>query len=341
MTHSIDRRTFLAAAAGTTLVAGETPPVAFYFVSDTHFLAEKDNPGRLDPRSAKITTQLIATLNRLPGTDIPAIAGGGKVLAPRGAIHGGDCIDTGDKTNVKMQQTEWSGFADTFGLTGKDGQLKVPVYEVHGNHDSPRGDGLAVKKIIARNKTRPDLVNVSANGVHYSWDWSNVHFVNLGIVVGEDASVKRRRRYAPLDSLAFLVTDLKDKVGNSGRPIVITHHIDLLRYSQPLPVEDKRAEKMEWDPADVQGFYAALKGYNVVAILYGHTHARNVLRWDGTPKAARTGIATFNVEKSSHFAAMRQAFFYFEIRGGKVLVREYRTEDGWQTGSWTPQTWTA
>ncbi len=177
--------------------------------------------------------------------------------------------------------------------------------------------------------------------MHYSWDWGGVHFVNLGIVVGQVADVARKRRYAPLGSLDFLAADLKEKVGTSGKPVVITHHVDVLRYAQPLPVEDKKAEGMEWDPADVRGFHDALKGYAVAAILYGHTHARNVFRWDGSNKAAKEGIPTFNVDNSSHFAGKLQAFFYFEVRADGLLVREYQTADAWKTGSWTPQSWTA
>jgi hypothetical protein len=346
-----DRRQFL--AAGSAAVAAlpavaraadpdpKDDPVAFFLVGDTHFLARKDDPARLDARSAAVTSRLVDVLNALPGTEIPGAAGGGTVLAPRGVIHAGDCIDTGDKADVRMLATEWAAFADTFGLTGKDGKLGVPVYEVHGNHDSRRGDGLAVKKIIERNKARPGVTNGSGNGVHYSWDWGRVHFVPLGIVVGEVAGVAGRRRYAPLGSLDFLVADLREKVGTSGRPVVVTHHVDVLRYAQPLPVDEKQAAGMEWHPADVKGFHDALKGYTLAAVLYGQTHARNVFRWDGTGKAAKEGIPTFNVDNGSHFAGKQQAFFYVEVRGGKVVAREYQTADAWETGSWTPQVWTA
>lgn len=349
MPGRLHRRDFVAAATGVAATAGirasqSKPPedaVAFFLVGDTHFLADKENTARLDGRSAAITARLIEWLNKLPGTDLPAAAGGGKVLAPRGVIHAGDCIDTGDKGNIAMQATEWAAFADAYGLKGGDGRLRYPVYEVHGNHDSPRGDGLAVRKIIERNKNRPGVSNTSPSGVHYSWDWAGVHFINLGILVGQVGGVARRRRYGPLGSLDFLVSDLKEKVGTSGRPVVITHHVDMLRYAQPLPVEDKKAESMEWDPADVRAFHEALAGYRVAAILYGHTHARNVFRWDGTNKAAKEGIPTFNVDNSSHFAGRQQAFFHMEIRGDTVTAREFQTADAWETGSWTNQAWTS
>lgn len=343
------RRQFVAAAGAAMLPAflpasepqPDDEPVSFFLIGDTHFLANKEDPAKLDERSAGVTTRLVDQLNRLPGTEIPDAAGGGVVGTPRGVIHAGDCIDSGDKANVKMQESEWAAFADTLGLTGSDGRLKLPLYEVHGNHDSPRGDGLAVRQIIARNKHRPGVTNASANGLHYSWDWGRVHFVNLGIVVGQSSDVARKRRYAPLDSLAFLSEDLRKQVGDSGRPVICTHHVDVLRYAQPLPVDDARAAGMEWDPADVRGFHDALRGYNVAAILYGHTHARNVFRWDGTNKAAMKGIPTFNVDNSSHFAGKQQACFYFELGPDGLLAREYQTRDGWETGSWTPQVWRA
>jgi predicted phosphodiesterase len=348
VTHLLTRRQFVATAASLTVPAclrgdpiqPKDEAVAFFLVGDTHFLADKDGPAKLDERSALVTSRLISQLNRLPGSEIPSSAGGGMVLSPRGVIHAGDCIDTGDKAHVKMQETEWAAFADVFGLSGKEGKLKVPVYEVHGNHDSPHGEGVAIQKMIARTKVRPGVGNVSKNGVHYSWDWAGVHFVNLGIVVGQAVATSRKRRYAPMDSLEFLVSDLREKVGASGKPVVITHHVDMLRYAQPLPIEDKKAQGMEWDPEDVKGFHDALRGYNIAAILYGHTHARNVFRWDGSNKAAAEGIPAFNVSRSSHFSTQQQALFYFEIRGDGLIAREYRTTDTWETGSWTPQTWT-
>jgi cytolysin (calcineurin-like family phosphatase) len=343
---SLSRRQFLATStaglASTAFVnAKAAEPVAFFVVGDTHFLADKADPKKLDARSAGTNTRLIDALNKLPGTSIPNTAGGGTVLAPQGLIHAGDCIDSGDKPYVAMQETEWAAFTEQFGLTGQDGRLKMPVFEVHGNHDSPRGDGLAVKKITERNKCRPGVSNVSPNGVHYSWDWGRVHFVCLGIVVGEVKTVSRKRRYAPLDSLDFLVSDLKNKVGASGRPVVITHHVDMLRYAGPANADDASLASKEWDPADVKGYYDALRNYNVAAILYGHTHARNVYKWDGGTKPAAKGVPTFNVDNSGHYFSKNQAFYYMEISDGGVTAREYQTTDAWETGSWTPQVWTA
>ena len=315
--------------------------ISFFLVGDTHYLADKENPQNLDPRSAATNDRLIDVLNRLPGTRIPDTAGGGEVIAPAGVIHAGDVIDSGDKNGgayARMQETEWQGFASGFGHTGRDGRLQYPVYEVHGNHDGPCGKGLVIDGIIQRNKSRPGLASVSKNGLHYSWDWGGVHIVNLGIVVGQVKSVSRKRRYQPLESLDFLVTDLADSVGDSGRPVFLTHHIDVARYST-APNPDGPASSAEWDPADVRGYYEAIQGYNIAAILYGHTHARNIYQWDGSPKKAAEGMSVFNVDNSAHFASDAQAMFYFQLRNGEMIVRELATRDRWQTAEWTPQFW--
>ena len=127
-------------------------------------------------------------------------------------------------------------------------------------------------------------------------------------------------------------------IGTSGRPIVLTHHIDVARYStDPLPTGP--ATSAEWDPADVHGYYEAIRDFNVIAIQYGHTHARNVYRWDGTIKRGQIGIPTFNVDNSAHFASKAQAIFYFQLVDHELVVREIATADRWETINWTPQVW--
>lgn len=346
------RRQFLASgsaaaaafAMGRPLLAADATkdqPTAFFLIGDTHYLAEKESPAHLDERSAAVTRGLIDTLNRLPGEKIPAEAGGGTVAAPQGVIHAGDVIDTGDKSgpvHEKMQQTEWDAFAGDFGISG-DKRLKYPVYEVHGNHDSPRGKGLAIDGIIERNRRRPGVKSTSASGLHYAWDWGRVRMINLGIVVGSAKGAVQTRRYNPTDSLDFLIGDLQRQVGDSRRPVVLTHHIDVARYSGACDETTPANLSKEWHPCDVRAYYEAIRKYNIVAILYGHTHARAVLRWDGQSGKAEKGLSLFNVDNSSHFNGKQQAFFYFEIGAGELVVREVATPDAWATYGWTPQVW--
>ena len=329
--------------------------VAFFMVSDTHYLADKDDPSKLDASSAENNGRLVEQLNKLPGTEILERAGGGTVRKPAFVIHGGDVIDTGDKSGKvqsEMQRTEMAAFEKTMGLTGTDGGLAYPVYEIHGNHDGPGGKGHAIDRIIERNKKRPGVKHVSPNGLHYSWDVGDVHFVNVGIVVGSVPGIARRRRYAPMDSLDFLVKDLEEQVGDSGRPVVISHHIDVARYTVQVPDDAPFSDK-EWDPADVKGFHAALAGYSVVGVFYGHTHGRSVWRWDGTsatPGKERLTDAdmetgdrrvydAFNCDNSATPHGGQQAFFYVEVGPAGIVVREYSTKDAWKTGFWSPLVW--
>lgn len=346
---AMSRRSILAAGAATLLgphlFAGAAPAgdaVSFYVIGDTHYLADKASPDKIDEESAAVTAALIRTLNDLPGTAIPAEAGGGKVAQPRGVIHAGDIIDTGDKTgpvHEAMQKTEWQRYCADFGLAGGDGKLKLPVYEVHGNHDSPGGKGLAIDGIIERNLKRPGVDHRSGNGLHYAWNWGAIRLINLGIVVGQVKQVTQKRRYNPLDSLDFLVADLKKNVGDSGRPVVITHHVDVARYTGNCDGDAAANLQKEWNPCDVKGYHDALRGFNVIAIFYGHTHVRNVFQWDGAGTKAASGINVFNVDNASHFNSDTQSFFYVEAADGSLTVREYHTKDRWRSAQWTPQVW--
>ncbi len=253
--------------------ASNSPSLAFFVISDTHFLADKASPTKLLGRSEEICGRLVDTLNGLAGTEISSAAGGGRVHEIAGVIHAGDVIDTGDKAGDvqdQMQQTELAKFTEEYGLTGREGRLKYPIYEIAGNHDAPQGTGYFIDAIKKRNPQRSGVTNVSENGVHYSWDWAGVHFINLGLIVGAYSGVERRRRYAALDSLAFLQDDLQKHVGDSKRPVVLTHHVDLARYAVDCD-PTAPADSKEWDPCDVHEYYEAIKLANVVGIFYGHT----------------------------------------------------------------------
>jgi predicted phosphodiesterase len=356
----MNRRRFLqlsASAAGLYSIrpllasAGELPVggASFFLASDTHYLANKDKPDSMDDVSRGINTRLVEWLNKLPGTEIPAEAGGGKVGEVQGVIHSGDLIDSGDKADaahVAMQKTEWAAWAADWGLNGGDGKLRYPVREVWGNHDGPQGKGVVIDQLKKRNTKRKD-VNVSANGMHFSWDWNGIHFVNLGLVVGTVKDVDRPRRYAALESLDFLQSDLAERVGNSGRPVVITHHVDVARYCAPL--DPVLVSKNEWDYADVAAYHAVLTKYRIAAVLYGHTHVRKIFPWDGTtPKARKEtdpkpdlgkGIAVFNTDNSGHFKSEEQALMYFQVTEKEVIAREFATSDSWETAAWTPEFW--
>jgi hypothetical protein len=127
---------------------------------------------------------------------------------------------------------------------------------------------------------------------------------------------------------------LKQRVGRSGRPVIITHHVDVARYSTPCD-PGGAYENKEWDPCDVAEYHRLIADYNVVAVLYGHTHARQTFKWDGRPGRGAAGVDVYNVDESSHFASENHALFYVECTEQRLTVREYSTRDNWRSGNWT------
>lgn len=339
------RRSFLGAGAAVTgrFVLGSrgvslVPRCSFFVIGDTHFLADRDMPSQMDETSRAYTDGLVRTLNGLKGSRIPESAGGGLVSDGVGVLHAGDVVDSADKGGAlheAMQRTEWAQYERVFGMTGVEGDLRMPVMEIGGNHDGPQGRGHVMERLSARHRSRKGLRGISANGLHYSWQWGGVHFIALGLIVGTDTSVTRKRRYAACESLNFLREDLARNV-ERGQLLVVLHHVDVARYSDAKP--DADFTKWEWDPADVRAYHQVIRDHRA-AVFYGHTHRRDVFRWDGTGGRSTAGIPVFNVDNSSHFGDARQAFFYVEMFDDYVLVREFATSDGWASGSWNPQSW--
>ena len=324
-----------------TVPSDSTGTATCFVVGDTHYRADEKDDSSLDPDSAEYNARLVDWLNRLPGTPFPETAGGGVVGDPHGVIHAGDIVDNGDKGEAVEKRkvpVEWASFVADWGLNGTEGRLRWPVREVHGNHDSPRGTGIVIEGIRGRNESREGLCDRSSNGLHYSWDWAGIHFLALGIVVGDAPEVTRPRRYAPLASLPFLREDLARHVGDSGRPVVLIHHVDAARYS--APVDDEKARHQEWDHGDVHAYYETLARFRIAASICGHTHVRNLFRWNGTPDTRGTsGVPFLNTDNAAHFHGPSQAFLHLEISPAELVVREFATKDGWRTGSWTPQDW--
>jgi 3',5'-cyclic AMP phosphodiesterase CpdA len=148
----------LCSLAAVTLPARD---VTFVHISDQHYSADGDSPD--------VLVGTIHAINNLPGTDYPAEFGG-NVDTPRGIVLTGDLTNDGTPADWKLFEAHW-------GLTGREGLIRFPVYEGAGNHDGgpasagPEGRGYVRRQIIERNKRRPGIRRVSDNGLHYSWDW--------------------------------------------------------------------------------------------------------------------------------------------------------------------------
>ena len=320
---------------------------AFYITGDPQYLAEKSaTPAKLDRFSEQANVRFLERLRALPGSTIPAKLGGGNVSKNiLGVIVAGDLIESADKNGGNypaMQRFEWNRFVADYGLTGREGRIPWPVYELHGNHDGPQGKTFVIEAIIERNKKRTGIVHKSANGLHYSWDWGPLHLVALGMFAGEGDQKRVDHHYAPRESLEFLRKDLAKQVGKSGRPVLISFHL------HPFGPE------YDWPAEDLQAFWNTLKPYNVIALVHGHTHGSppSKVMWDGT-KFGRDlpgGIDVLNPDDSGSAKEDRRrpgtiqgaahGFLYAELidapgrENDRFVLRSYFTKDNWETHHW-------
>jgi len=320
---------------------------AFYVIGDTQYVAEKSRqPGRLDPYSEQASARFMDHLRNLAGKPLPERLGGGSVSNDiLGVIVTGDLIDSADKNGgpySAMQQFEWTKFKSDFGLNGKSGKVPFPVYELHGNHDGPQGDTFIIEDIVARNKQRAGVVNVSQNGLHYSWDWGPLHCVNAGIFVGLGDRRRDGHHYAARASLEFVAEDLRSQVGDSGRPVVISFHLH------------PNCPEFDWPQEDLAELWKVTRQYNVVALFHGHTHGSPPSRmmWDGRRFATElpSGIDVFNPDDASaaktdprnprEGVGLRHGLLYVELIDGlgvdddQLVIRSYATKDNWATHDW-------
>lgn len=250
--------------------------ITFLVAADLHY------GGSMNAR--KINREMVMAMNAVGGQNLPEELGlKGKVNTPRGVVVLGDIVDDGNSSEVEKF---WQEYVADFGLKG-DQLLAYPVYEGFGENDGS-SSGLVRANLRSRNRLRPGVRSISADGQHYSWDWGKVHFVHLNLYpgsVGEEyLNIWRRRvsgdaRY-PKHSLEFLVEDLRRNVGGSGRPVVIFQHYGFDSWSEAWWTQKERA-----------AFLQAIQPYNVIAIFWGHAHVAQSLSWNDI----RTwGVGAFN-----------------------------------------------
>jgi len=274
--------------------------VTFFAVADTHY-------GRYQTplNNERVNKSTIDKMNYIPGSlAYPPEPDGGIVAEPRGVLVVGDVVDSGTIAQWEGFDTV-DGFEDDYCGSGTTpARLNWPVYEAFGNHEV---QGLNASSNYARDQIRdrtlagkrPAGANISANGYHYSWDWDTVHFVNLNLYpsAGIDAQ----------DSFGFLVSDLANNVGDSGRPVVLYHHYDFIMTQW-------------WQAGEQDAYYNAIKDYNIIAIIHGHRHITSF------ESSTWRGINTFDVGLCG-----TDKFAVFRITKNRLFAAECVTETSWGT----------
>jgi hypothetical protein len=246
---------------------GPPKDITFFLVSDTHY--------GLSDSVVRANRGAIRAMSSLPGTPFPEDLGGEWIRPPQGVIVLGDLVEDGGGESGEAQ---WRQFITDYGING-EGLVSYPVYEGFGNHDG--GAEHPVRSgIRERNRRRPDTLAISANGYHYSWDWGRVHFVQLNLYPGsdgEDIINPWGKRFEgswkyPLHSLEFLQRDLAERVGDSGRPVVLLQHYGWDEWGLGW-----------WGEAERDAFFDAIEPYNIAAVFWGHSHAARHIPWRDIP----------------------------------------------------------
>jgi hypothetical protein len=263
------------------------------------------------------TEQAIEWMNNLPKMPFPY---GGKVGAPRGVLVIGDMVD-----DIKNPEN-WAVYKTLFDVRGQ-ARLRYPAYESIGNHEldgANRGTQMSYvqREFIERNKLREGRFHFDPLGYHYSWDWGGVHFVMLNSFPGTAPRPVYNRNTPwndPQNGLAFLEGDLKERVGDSGRPVVLVWHYGLRGWGLD----------MWWTPEDLSNLKRALAPYNVALILHGHEHRYERYQWEGydaimapAPQIDRDPKAPDSVSKPKGVLVLR-------VRGGRLETAMY-TARGWE-----------
>jgi len=262
------------------------------------------------------TEATIDVMNQLPGRPFPA---GGVVEEPRGVLVLGDLVD--DYRNP----ANWQRYQELFDVQGR-GRLRYKVFELLGNHDlggAPAGDEFnpIQREFIERSKSRTDPFRYDSQSYHYSWDWGRVHFVNLSVFPGNDPRPVYDREAPwndPRRSLDFLRADLADRVGDSGRPVVLCWHYGL---------EGWGLEKW-WTTQDLENLKQTIQPYNVVLILHGHEHAYRRYEWEGYDVVMAPAPQVDPVETRGEKEGRPKGFVVIRFTGNRMDVAH------WTAGNW-------
>ena len=307
------------------LAADKTPTgerdVTFLSTSDCHYnygKGEAHNAGNLET---------IRAMNAVTDISWPDELGGDRVKAPKAVVILGDCIDDGDmaRDGVKISEKQNEVFLEQFGFDGTDGMLRYPAFEAWGNHDGPPAgkekNGFSFQaQLKERNKLRKEkglIKDISESGMQYSWDWGDVHFVNLGIYVAD----KQREgiRYDPVwhdpqGALTFLKADLAKNVGNSGRPVVLMAHMGM--------------DTDWWVKEDWADLYNAVNKYNIVAYVYGHS-GTGIRDWSPDGKGKKWLMINDGQTESKFFVIqLKGNQLRYGLRIKKFIPTKKKTAEG-------------
>lgn len=249
----------------------------------------------------------------------------------RGVIMNGDITQNG-RDGRTLSENEYGEFTRIYGLCGNR-DVKFPVFEGYGNHDFFEWSNIGYRALKAhpvadsvsvRNKYRVGLSNTAPDkDGHYSWDWDNIHFVQLNLTPSDEDpnhSVPGVRN--PRMALTFLKEDLATHVEGTNKKVIIMSHYG------PWST-------FEWDSAQIDALYDAIKDYPVIAYLHGHAHATSAYTWKGIPvfNVGSPYYLNYNSDERGHYSVFRitnDKLYAYDVSWNPEDPTELQFPDNWQ-----------
>lgn len=317
----LDRRQFLslsaAAAASafplpaqqTVATAGKPGSLRLVFFTDTHLQPEL--------RGAEGTALALAKV---------------KSLKPDLCIQGGDHVF--DMAAVPRERSLM--LLDLYGKTERalDG---LPIHHVIGNHDvlgRVPSTGVATTDPLYGKKAFEQRFNTKT---YRSFDQAGYHFVLL-----DSIQITPEREFdAMIDpaQLTWLKADLAAVA--SGTPIIVVMHVPMVSAApQYSPPDDKAAKAAAYQAlTNLHGFLLGnarevldvFEGHNIIAVLQGHTHINETVRWRDVPYIT-SGAVSGNWWRGSRWGTP-EGFTVLELAGG--AARWHYETYGWKAADAT------
>lgn len=260
--------------------------VTFFVATDLHF-GKETFASASQAKQVSVMNSLGASSTPWPSTFTFAVnqsqngsgAFAGRNLplsVPRGVVTTGDITHYG-------QVEELGSFRAFYEMgNGFPGSIQFPVYVGLGNHDvdgtcsQPTGPSSCAQRMFdyveSRMKGCGSVTDFDSGSRSFAWDWGQVHLVQLHKWAGDtifggasDNGTNAPARHP--NALQWLETNLRNSVGDSGRPVVLFQHYGWDPFSL-----GKLTGSPWWSLNDQNTFLNIIKDYNVVAIFTGHGH---------------------------------------------------------------------
>jgi cytolysin (calcineurin-like family phosphatase) len=243
-----------------------SPDATLCLAADLHFhCANERIPANLWMINALNRTAMLAWPAEIGDKPSGLAFAGAPVTSPAGVVLLGDLTDNGKK--AELDGYPWLyGFRHFYEADPKRKDcLSLPAWIGLGNHDfgngQGQGDGKLMRGYVAQRHAGPKApVPVdefdAATGC-YAFAWGGALVIQLHRFATDTAGGTRP------SAIPWLKKTLESRA-NDGRPVLICQHYGFDAFG---------IEERWWTEKDRREFLDTLRGFNVVGIFHGHSHA--------------------------------------------------------------------